>query len=131
MREAEFAPPRWERYPKHRKRGRRAEKMWERSILAAQTGVLGEPAVYAPHLTDVQVRDMEMSCVPGEGRGLGTELPQRACNLRRFYRRFADYIGASEGKKTDYIMVQYDQSGCVHGYPVTVDYLRSRGAIIQ
>ncbi len=37
----------------------------------------------------------------------------------------------SEGEKTEYIMVQYDQDGTVHGYPVTVNYLRSRGAAIR
>ena len=127
MREAEFAPPRWVRMPKHRKVGPRAKKLWERSILAAQTGERDEPSVYDPGLTDDEIREMEMNCVQGGG----IELPQRACTLRRFYRAFPRCIGASEGKKTDYIMVQYDESGAVHGYPVTMDYLRSRGALIQ
>lgn len=127
MREADFAPPHWEALRKHRRVGPRAQKMWERSILAAQTEGKDEPSIYDPGLSDAQIRDMEMGCV----QGAGVELPQRACNFRRFYRRFAGYIGASEGKKTEYIMVQYDQSGAVHGYPVTVGYLESKGAVIQ
>ncbi len=127
MSEADFAPPQWVRMPKHRKTGPRAEKMWERSILAAQTEEHGQPSIYDPGLTDDAIREMEMGCV----RGGGTELPRRVYNVRRFYRHFPQYIGASEGKKTEYIMVQYEQDGSVHGYPVTVGYLRSRGAVIQ
>jgi hypothetical protein len=128
MREAEFAPPRWVRLPKHRKIGPRAEKMWEQSTLAAQAGKPGEPSIYDPGLTDDAIREMEMGCVQGRD---GIELPQRACNFRRFYRHFPECIGASEGKKTNYIMVQYDRSGSVHGYPVTAHYLRSKGAVVQ
>jgi hypothetical protein len=70
---------------------------------------------------------MEMGCVQGDG----IELPRAAPHFRRFYRQLPTEIGASEGKKTDYIMVQYNCDGAVHGYPVTAAYLRSKGAAIS
>jgi hypothetical protein len=89
--------------------------MWERSTLAALTGGPSEPSIYDPRLTDDDIREMEMGSIQED---VGVGLPQHASNYRRFYRRFERDIGASEGKKTDCIMIQYDQGGSVHGYPV-------------
>jgi hypothetical protein len=127
MSQVPFAHPEWARYRKHRKCGPRFEKLWDRSVLAAQTGMSEEPSVYDPRLTDAEISEMEMKCVTGEG----VELPSNSADIRRFYRRLDKIIGASSGRQTDYIMVQYSRDGSVHGYPVLAEYLRSRGAVIQ
>ena len=37
---------------------------------------------------------------------------------------------SSKGKETEYLWVEYHQSGSVHGYPITEDELRSYGVKI-
>ena len=44
-----------------------------------------------------------------------------------FYKCLDVEIGASDGLKTNYILVQYNSTGSVHGYPATADYLRGLG----
>jgi hypothetical protein len=132
---ADFAPPVWNELAgrRHRRRGPRCAKLWERSILAAQTGDPEQPSVYDPNLTDDEISRLEMACVPGHaawGREAGIELPQRIPHLRMFYSHLDRVVGASEGKKTDYVLVKYNNDGSVHGYPVTARYLKSKGAVI-
>ena len=124
--DVQFSPPAWNEVAsrKHRRTGGRCLRLWERSIIAAQTGDADEPAVYDPRLTADAIRDMEMECVSG----LGIELPRTIPHVRRFYRVFDWIVGASDGKKTDCIFVQYNSDGAVHGYPATREYLRGKGA---
>ena len=49
------------------------------------------------------------------------------CDVRLYFRKFNDIIGASSGKKTNYILVVHEASGDVHGYPVTEKYLLDLG----
>ena len=123
----EFSPPVWNEAGgrKHRRTGIRCKKLWDRSLLVAVTAQPNEPAVYDPNLTMHEIREMEMDCVL---RGMGMALPQRVPHVRRFYRVFDRAIGASNGEKTECILVQYNSDGAVHGYPVTREYLRKRGA---
>ena len=123
---AQWAPPRWNAVAgrKHRRCGPGQRKLWDRSLIVAQTAERGEPSIYDPNLTEDAIREMEMSCVTGQGM----ELPRRSPHLRRFYRQFDFCVGASQGKRTNYIHVQWNQEGSVHGYPVTREYLKSRGA---
>ncbi len=37
-------------------------------------------------------------------------------------------LGASEGEFTRFIIVQYEKNGSVHGYPITENRLRQKGA---
>ena len=116
---------------KHRKPSKRSRQMWDRSILAASTQGEGEDAVYDPNLTARDIEQIEMDCVRNALSALGRapgELRLDICHVRRFYVRLGNIIGASEGIKTDYILVQYENNGSVHGRPVTAAYLRSRGA---
>ena len=124
----QWAPPRWNAVAgrKHRRYGPRQRKLWDRSLIVAQTAEKGEPSIYDPHLEEAEIRRMEMSCVEGEG----VELPCAIAHVRRFYRAFDRCIGASEGQRTNYIFVQWNSEGSVHGYPVTKRYLKSKGAAL-
>ena len=129
MTDVPFVNPRWEGYPKHRRmRGPSAEGMWERSELAKMTGRPGQPAQYDPNLTDPDIHGMEMGCIARSELEL---TPRRRPHVREFYGRFPQYIGASEGKKTKYIYVEYHQSGAVHGRPVTGEFLKKKGVVID
>ena len=109
---------------KHRKRGPRYIKQWDRSLIVAFTAD-GRESIYNPELTLDQIERLEMSTVQGDAGG---ELILQICHVRKFWRRLAEDIGASQGKKTNYVLVQYNNNGSVHGYPVTESYLRQRGA---
>jgi hypothetical protein len=129
----DFAPPVWNELAgrRHRRRGPRQLKMWDRSILTAQTGTPDQPSLYDPNLTDQQISLLEMACVPGSNAwqsNVAIELPRTLPHVRMFYRRHDQIVGASNGKRTEYIIVKYNSDGSVHGYPVTSDYLKSKGA---
>ena len=109
---------------KHVRRGPREEKNWERSITTALTGDPYQPSVFDPNLTDQQIQELVMGCLDG------TELRRTICHRRTFYKRVTKIIGASEGIKTDFVFATYSNDGSVHGYPVTTQYLRDRGATI-
>lgn len=135
--EVQFAPPWWDETPsrKHRSSGPRSERRWDSSVLTSQTKDRGEPAVYDPRIQQDEICRMEMECV---AQGISkkrppdiNELPQKRTHERRFYRVFDRIIGASDGKKTSCILVLYQESGSVHGYPVTLEYLKSKGAKVQ
>ena len=99
--------------------------MWDRSILAA--GTIRKASIYDPNLTERQIQQMEMDCLT---RGIGTPIHTEICHLRKFFRRMDEDIGASDGQKTPYILVQYNHTGDVHGYPISVEGLRRAGAEI-
>jgi hypothetical protein len=93
--------------------------------LASQT--TSQPAIYDPNLTTAEIEQMEMECVTAHR---GTPIPTSICHLQTFYRRMDTEIGACDGKKTAYIVVKYNSTGDVHGYPITVERLRGLGAQI-
>jgi len=125
----QYQPAKWNRIAslKHHRRGLRVEKMWDRSILAVLTA--NGDSLYDPHLTPQEIEKFEMECVTAVDKRDG-ELETGLPHVRRFYRKFDCNIGASEGRKTPYILVQYNNDGSVHGYPVTKEYLKSKGALI-
>jgi len=105
--------------------------MWERSTLAASTAS-GNDSVYNPNLTRNDIEAIEMECVR---RAIAVpaahnELQLTICHVRRFYVKLGNLIGASEGIKTDYILVQYENDGSVHGWPVTEKYLKLQGVVL-
>jgi hypothetical protein len=105
--------------------------MWDRSILAANTAQ--DDSLYDPNLTTKDIERIEMDCVQaalsGRGGGVG-ELRLSICHVRRFSVQLSYVVGASQGSKTDYLLVQYEHNGSVHGWPVTLAYLKSQGAPI-
>lgn len=125
-----WARPYWNRAAgrKHRVGGSRARRLWERSVIVASTAGKGEPSIYDPNLLDADIERMEMGCINEERQG--TELPQTIPHVRRFYRRMDRVIGGSEGEPTEFILVQWNNEGSVHGYPVTRRYLIERGAAL-
>ncbi len=79
-------------------------------------------------MTDVLIERLEMSCVEGEGREI---LPHPKPNVRMFWRELDDLgfpVGASQGAETDFLYVEYNSSGPVHGRPMTWNELRAKGA---
>ena len=121
-----FDDPVWSELASSRHRDKRqlAKKKWGRSLLAAET--FKRKSKYDPHLEQDEIRRFEMACVLDEASRDGELLPTE-CNVRKFYRRFQSFIGASNGQKTEYIMVIYQANGTVHGFPVTKQYLRDLG----
>jgi len=65
--------------------------------------------------------------IPGSGVEV-TPPPRR--NERVFWRRLDFIVGASVGRETSCIYVIYNQTGTVHGYPITEDELRRAGVEI-
>lgn len=99
------------------------------NLLVDDTVGRRKKSLYNPYLSRNEIRLMELACIKIAKSDLNEgELPINVCHVRRFYKRFADPIGASEGAKTNFILVQYSYTGEVHGYPVTEDYLRRQGA---
>lgn len=125
MEQLSWAEPVWDSrsYRKHLKS---TKKQWERSITRALTKEKGEPAQYDPNLTEDEVRTMEISCVKGEGT-LVRDRPHK----RSYYRHVGRRIGASSGEFTEYIYVEYHNSGSVHGYPITWSELVSKKGVTQ
>ena len=68
-----------------------------------------------------------MAVVNGD---VGADLPQPVGreHVRRYCYCHDSEIGASLGERTPWMLVQYNNEGTVHGYPVTESYLRSKGA---
>ena len=122
--DVEWQTPRWvDTLKKHRRCGPGAREKWERSDLVAETLSRGRHSLYSPYLSSDEIREMEMLCLQN-----GTQLPGSRHNVRTYWFRSPDLVGASSGEKTNYIFVQYNISGEVHGYPVTAAYLRQKGA---
>ena len=131
--EVQFTPPWWDETAsrKHRRTGARSEQMWDSSILTSQTK--DAPAAYDPGIQQGEIRLMEMECVAQGIAGAPgiIELPRKLPHVRKFCRALDRIIGASDGKKTNRILVVYEQIGSVHGYPVTLEYLKSKGAKVR
>lgn len=125
-----FVAARWNELAgrKHRVNGSVAERKWDRSLLKGETAN-GEDSLYNPYLNQGDIELWEMECATDDTKR-GGELDTGKCHFRRFYRRLPNEIGASQGEKTSYILVQYNSDGAVHGYPVTEGYLRSKGATL-
>lgn len=73
---------------------------------------------------------MEIETVTASERlGGGTEIVARRRPHQRYYwRRMEGIIGASQGKETNLIYVEYGASGNVHGRPITEAELKRKGA---
>lgn len=120
----EWNEPKWDQIG-HRKHRKSNPKHWERSLTTAMTGDGDETAQFDPAITDQQIQKLEMDCVAGV-EGAGTLIRDR-CKKRTYYIQMNQEIGASAGKKTNFIFVEYVSSGFVHGRPITWDELKKKG----
>lgn len=82
------------------------------------------PAKYSQTITEPEQQQMELSCIAQES-------PFRGDNtVRRFWMDAGKMIGASNGEETRYIMVEWKNSGEIHGRPISLSELRRKGASI-
>ena len=66
----------------------------------------------------------ELNCV-----ATGKELPKKHPTLRRFWKSFSVVIGASLGKETKIIYVEWHKAGACHGWPITEQELKQKRAL--
>ena len=52
---------------------------------------------------------------------------RRKPSVRYYWRHVGFEVGASKGKSTEYVYVNYAQEGGVHGFPINLDELRKKG----
>lgn len=107
---------------------------WEEIVRS--TGGRKGRARYHPRMMPAMIERFEMECLSPQLReqGLVHEiLPHPKPNVRMFWREIADLgfsVGASGGRETNFMYVEYNSSGPVHGRPMTCEELRRRGAEI-
>lgn len=69
-----------------------------------------------------------MECVTGQGFRID---PDKKPHVRYFWQEYPNLgfaVGASMGEETTYVFVEYHSSGVVHGRPMIMEELRSKGA---
>jgi hypothetical protein len=123
--ESSFRQPWWASdYTKHHPP--RPSESWDDVV--RETGRHEGIARYHPDLSLVEIERMEIDTVT-EAMGLGHEIEsKRKHNKRVYWRRMDRIIGASNGQETQYLYVEYGITGNVHGRPMTVEQLKSKGA---
>ena len=115
-----FRPPRW-LGKGERKHIPESHWLWETII--ERTAGRDADALYHPGLAYSEIERIEMETVRE-----GHEVKGKRKVHVRYYWRFMGYIiGASKGKATEYVYVNYASEGAVHGYPITLDGLREKG----
>jgi hypothetical protein len=116
-----FRPPSWEAdYDKHYPD---YSVSWKQ-ILRTTRGLEGV-ARYHPSLS---LADIERTEIETVSLGLGVEIVEKQQPHKRvFWRRMAATVGASNGRETDLIYVEYGRQGNVHGRPITEAELRRKG----
>ena len=100
---------------------------WDRVVKG--TGEGKQIAKYHSRLSKQQIQSMELKAITNNQR----EIPQTKPNTRAFWDKVSDEefpIGASSGRETAYIYVEYNSSGPVHGRPITEAQLRQKGVTL-
>jgi hypothetical protein len=115
----EYQNPQWDPIGTRKHRSNKKSN-WERSITRAFTAGQDQPAMFDPHLTDREIESMQLDCLR-EGMG---KLIHDYCHKRVYYRKIDREIGASRGERTRFILVEYHNSGLVHGRPITATELK-------
>lgn len=124
--EPSFRPPWWARdYDKHHPLY--AE---ERTGVVNGTGAEEGVARYHPDLSVAEIERIEMGVVAGPDEAdRGEEIVGKRRPTKRIYwKKMRRIMGASQGKETQYIYVEYGNLGNVHGRPITPSELRAKGA---
>ena len=120
-----FRPPSWARdYDKH-------HPLYSENWNDVVRGTAGEGAArYHPSLTLAEIERMEIDVIAGANQqDQGQEIPDKCTLTKRVYWKCMNRIvGASRGKQTEYIFVEYAQSGDVHGRPIDEPQLKRKGA---
>lgn len=114
--------PKWREYRKHKPPPRTT---WKDLVL--NSGKHNAPSFYC-HGIDIE--EWEMRCVV-ESALAGREIPSHRDDIRYFWMRCERTIGASCGRETEYLFVQWEDGGAlneVHGHPITLEQLRKKGA---
>jgi hypothetical protein len=109
-------PPFWLQLPKHRVKKKKGVT-WQKVVESTNRGY----AKYRLDLSDADQQRLEMGCVAP------ANLIDEIGTVRMYYRDTGGMIGASCGEETDFIYVEYDAMGHVHGSPITKKELRQRG----
>ena len=126
---SEFRPPFW--YDHGRKHHPVYEVDWRDVVRGMREG-RKSPARYHPSMTTEVIRHLEMGMIETNEDGVtvgATEIePRPNPNVRLFWREFNDTVGASNGEETRFVLVEYSQSGSVHGRPITWTELQRKGA---
>lgn len=117
----EFLPQQWtDRGKKHRlKPGVPIPKLKQQS--AEKDGI----SRYYDHVSEQQQRQMEESCASDEAN----RIPSKHRNIRYYWQDVGRTIGFAGGHDTSCFLCVWDQSGTLHGYPVTmqeIDDLKRR-----
>jgi hypothetical protein len=89
------------------------------------------PSRYAPTLTLQEIHDIEMTTV--NDPRVGIELLSDRSHLRCFYRDVGYIVGASMCKLTSWVFVRCEVVSAgelVFGFPITVEELRKKGAVV-
>lgn len=113
-----WATPYWQFYRKHLPPNPRT-KRWGQ--LVRETAVRGHPAYYHQNYLG-RIEQLEMDCFQN-GAFLYESGP-----VRYYWHECDEVIGASCGEETYFVLIEYHQSGCVHGHPVTWQELEDKGA---
>jgi len=117
--------PVWDKIS-NRKHRRASRQQWQRSITVAWTGQPDEASQFDPNLTDAEIETMQIESVNSDPEYVvGTPI-RSECHKRTFFRDMQRIIGASAGEKTQFIYVEYVNSGQVHGWPITEDQLKRK-----
>ena len=81
-------------------------------------------AWYDPQLSIAEIERIEMDSV----RETCEIEKKRKPHQRVYFRHLGRVIGVSKGKTTEYVYVFYNREGGVHGFPITLQELRNKGA---
>jgi hypothetical protein len=121
----------WHLPPKH------PNKTWKQFVI--ETGLGETSSRYGPRgaITEPMIRGMEMGVVKTVTKSDLTdeeiapiacgELPRTKDHVREFWGKQGQKVGAALGEETEYIFVEYHQSGAVHGRPMTKKMLIELG----
>lgn len=118
-------PPQWSDHGK--KHFAAPGSSWD--AVVKKTGEGKRIAKYHLRLSEQEIRTMELAIVNAEKN----EIPQSRPNVRAFWSKVKEDqvpIGASDGRETPYVYVEYVSSGPVHGRPITESQLRQKGVTL-
>jgi hypothetical protein len=119
--------PRWRRlWTRYKGKHRQAHiPQWDSEEVLEWTD--GGDAQYNPHefATDEQVRELELRCLDSGS------LVRDAGHKRTYYMRCPGVtVGACSGEYTEYVFVEWLDSGTVHGRPMCESELKRKGVRI-
>jgi hypothetical protein len=119
--------PVWDRIS-NRKHKTSSKRNWERSNTKAWTAGKNEAAQFDPNIPEEDLSKWLIESVnadPNSNFHFGTPI-RSVCHKRTFYRKMGGTVGACNGEFTEYIYVEYHNSGLVHGWPISESELERK-----